>query len=55
MSISDEQYKVMQEYLQNVDERLHDVSAFIADDLLVESHRLVEHGEAPLGRPNWRG
>lgn len=55
MSISDEQYKAMQEYLQNVHELLHDVSAYIADDLLVESHRLVEHGKRRWGRPNWRG
>lgn len=45
----------MQQYLQNVRELLHDVSAFIADDLLVESHRLIDHGEAPLGvtQPAW--
>ncbi len=49
MSISSEQYKAMQEYLQKVRALLYDASAFIADDFLVEAHRLVEHGEAPLG------
>lgn len=39
----------MQRYLEKVRELLHDASGFIAQDLLVESRRLVDHGEAPLG------
>lgn len=49
MSLSPEQYQAMQHYLQNVRELLHDASEFITDDLLEEAHRLVDHGEAPLG------
>lgn len=44
-----EQHEAMQQYLQNVRELLDDASVFFADELLVESHRLVDHGEAPLG------
>lgn len=49
MPFSPEQYAAMQNYLNDVRALLDEVSNYIPAELLDETHRLVDHGEAHTG------